>query len=309
LGPGESGKSTIFKQMKIIQDHGGFSRDELESYTQIVRSNCLSQMKVLIRAFLELGKVFSEQSAVLAEEVSSLSNTHAWSSELGEKLIALWSDPELKDLAAVAESKFGLNDTAEYFFDNLNRFLSDDYCPDNDDLIRARVRTTGIEEASFSFDGTVFTVVDVGGQRSERRKWLHCFDGVTAILFVAGLSGYDSTLREDDSQNRLIEAILLFDEIANSNHFADIHLILFLNKTDLFTDKLTRVPLSVCFPNYKAENDFESASAFVKARFLERTNNPTNVHFTCAINRDNVSFVLTSVQQTLLKKNNKTFVL
>ena len=42
-----------------------------------------------------------------------------------------------------------------------------------------------------------FRVVDVGGQRSERRKWIQCFDDVRAVLFVCALSGYDMTLYED----------------------------------------------------------------------------------------------------------------
>jgi len=50
LGPGESGKSTIFKQMKIIQDNGGFSTDELQSYKYIVYGNCVTQMKVIVNA-------------------------------------------------------------------------------------------------------------------------------------------------------------------------------------------------------------------------------------------------------------------
>lgn len=40
-------------------------------------------------------------------------------------------------------------------------------------------------------------MVDVGGQRSERKKWIHCFEGVTAILFCVALSAYDLTLEED----------------------------------------------------------------------------------------------------------------
>ena len=49
---------------------------------------------------------------------------------------------------------------------------------------------------------------DVGGQRSERKKWIHCFEGVTAIIFIVAMSEYDLTLAEDQemvsqSQNRL----------------------------------------------------------------------------------------------------------
>ena len=45
---------------------------------------------------------------------------------------------------------------------------------------------------------------DVGGQRNERKKWIHCFDGVTAVIFVVGLSEYDQALLEDDSANRMV---------------------------------------------------------------------------------------------------------
>ena len=45
---------------------------------------------------------------------------------------------------------------------------------------------------------------DVGGQRSERKKWIHCFEGVTAIIFCVALSGYDLVLAEDEEMNRSV---------------------------------------------------------------------------------------------------------
>ena len=48
---------------------------------------------------------------------------------------------------------------------------------------------------------------DVGGQRDERRKWIQCFNDVTAIIFVAASSSYNMVLREDNTQNRLREAL------------------------------------------------------------------------------------------------------
>jgi len=48
-----------------------------------------------------------------------------------------------------------------------------------------------------------YRVVDVGGQRSERRKWIQCFDDVRAVLFVCALSGYDMTLFEDGKTVRV----------------------------------------------------------------------------------------------------------
>lgn len=43
-------------------------------------------------------------------------------------------------------------------------------------------------------------MVDVGGQRSERRKWIHCFENVTSIIFLVALSEYDQILFESDNE-------------------------------------------------------------------------------------------------------------
>ena len=56
-------------------------------------------------------------------------------------------------------------------------------------------------------DKVKFHMFDVGGQRDERRKWIQCFNDVTAIIFVAASSSYNMVLREDNTQNRLREAL------------------------------------------------------------------------------------------------------
>ena len=68
--------------------------------------------------------------------------------------------------------------------------------PSEQDVLRIRVPSTGIIEYTFDLDQIVFRMVDVGGQRSERRKWIHCFENVTSIMFLVALSEYDQTLLE-----------------------------------------------------------------------------------------------------------------
>merc|ERR1711974_421395 len=87
------------------------------------------------------------------------------------------------------------------------------WVPSVGDVMKARVRTSGIVEEKYTIDGVNFRMYDVGGQRNERKKWIHCFDGVTAIIFVGAISEYDQVLYEDKTQIRLVEAIELFDEI------------------------------------------------------------------------------------------------
>mmetsp|Transcript_19745 Transcript_19745/g.50127 ORF Transcript_19745/g.50127 Transcript_19745/m.50127 type:complete len:354 (+) Transcript_19745:122-1183(+) len=304
LGPGESGKSTIFKQMKIIQKDGGFSDDELAGYKYIVRANCITQMKTLLVAQGDLNVTFEKpENEPLKEMVLDLPSTgDSWSANVGTALMSLWADQGIRETFSHRDRSFQLNDSAEYFFSNLPRFNEPDYLPSYDDVLRARIRTTGIEEAKFEFDNLMFRMVDVGGQRAERRKWIHCFDSVTAVIFCASISEYDQTLREDTTQKRMKESLLLFDEICNSPYFKETSFVLFLNKMDIFEEKIQRVPLTICFPEYSGGSDKNSAVEFIKGKFLEQntSSHVVYIHETCAIDTENVKFVWKAVRETIL---------
>eukprot|EP01104_Vermistella_antarctica_P009841 TRINITY_DN257_c0_g1_i1.p1 TRINITY_DN257_c0_g1~~TRINITY_DN257_c0_g1_i1.p1 ORF type:complete len:355 (-),score=122.09 TRINITY_DN257_c0_g1_i1:368-1432(-) len=306
LGPGESGKSTIFKQMKIIQKNGGYQQEELASYKYIIFGNCITQMKVIVNAAAKLAiEMEGDENKARAVRIAKLPAAgDAWNQEVGQDILRLWQDKGIQATYSQRDKHYQLNDSANYFFGNVERFMEPNYLPTEQDVLRARVRTTGIEEAVFEFDDMSFRMLDVGGQRSERRKWIHCFDCVTAVIFCSSLSEYDQTLREDDTQNRMKESLLLFDEICNSPWFRDTAFILFLNKTDLFREKIARVDLSVCFPAYTGGCNVDDAMQFIKTNFLEQNTSPHVIytHFTCAINTENVEFVFNCVRETILKK-------
>ena len=95
---------------------------------------------------------------------------------------------------------------------------------------------------------------DVGGQRSERKKWIHCFENVTTILFLVAISEYDQLLFEDETVNRMQEALTLFDSICNSRWFIKTSIILFLNKIDRFREKLPISPMKNYFPDYEGKS-------------------------------------------------------
>lgn len=108
---------------------------------------------------------------------------------------------------------------------------------------------------------------DVGGQRSERKKWIHCFENVTSIIFCVALSEYDQVLLEESNQNRMMESLVLFDSVVNSRWFMRTSIILFLNKVDLFKQKLGRSPLGNYFPDYSGGNDVNRAAKYLLWRF------------------------------------------
>jgi guanine nucleotide-binding protein subunit alpha len=79
----------------------------------------------------------------------------------------------------------------------LDRFWDRNYVPTDQDLLRSRLRTTGITETIFDLGQLTYRMFDVGGQRSERKKWIHCFENVSCLLFLVAISGYDQCLVED----------------------------------------------------------------------------------------------------------------
>lgn len=112
--------------------------------------------------------------------------------------------------------------------------------------MRARVRTTGIIETCFVIDNLRYRLCDVGGQVSERRKWINTFEGVNVLLFVVAISEYDEVLLEDPSASKLQESMNLFENISNSLWFRkNTTMILLLNKVDLLRQKLPRSSLKV----------------------------------------------------------------
>ena len=86
------------------------------------------------------------------------------------------------------------------FFENFERVTSPDYLPTRRDVLYSRVKTTGISETVFEIGQTLYRVHDVGGARSERRKWHYCFENVSTIIYTVALSDYDGVLMEDESQ-------------------------------------------------------------------------------------------------------------
>src|SRR5688500_17547528 len=111
-------------------------------------------------------------------------------------------------------------------------------------------------------DNQGFKLLDVAGQRSERKKWIPYFADATGVIFVAAISEYDQVIADDGKSNRLLECIHLFTEIMNNPYFAATPIVLFLNKCDLFRDKIKRIPLNVCFPKYRGEQSYEVSQLY-----------------------------------------------
>jgi guanine nucleotide-binding protein G(i) subunit alpha len=311
LGAGESGKSTLFKQMITIYGQG-YPEKERRTFKPIIHNNIISSMKALIEQSDHLAKTHNLATTVdrslegAKHHIMELKQDEEINSDLARELSALWHDPGIK-LTYENRARFQLTDSAAYFFDQVEQVAHPQYVPSEQDVLRSRVRTTGIVENEFKIEGNLFKMFDVGGQRNERKKWIHCFSEVTAVLFVAALSEYDMVLFEDENTNRMDEALNLFDEICNSRWFKKTSMILMLNKRDLFAEKIKHVPLTVWDPDYPDANEFEPASQYIQAAFesknKEHATKKIYTHITCATDTNNMRVVFNAVKDIIIRKS------
>lgn len=323
LGAGESGKSTFLKQMRIIHNRNYDMTAQLE-FRKIIYLNIIKGMKVLVDANRKLGiPLANTDNRQLGEKLLLFDNDsgidHEMFPQFKSMLSDLWADEGIQT-AFRRRNEFQLTDSVQYFLDNLSRIAVPDYVPTLKDILYCRKTTKGVIEFNIEIDRVPFLFVDVGGQRTQRQKWFQCFESVTAILFLASCSEYDQVLLEDRRTNRLEESRKIFDTIVNNKIFSNISVILFLNKMDLLSTKVTQSDISQHFEEFSDMNlvreyapgfcgdwqDVEDVKKFILYYFLSARKfigKPLYHHFTTAVDTNNIKNVFRDVKDTILKKN------
>jgi len=310
LGTGDSGKSTFAKQMILVHSTGGLGDSLVSSFVPILRENCLQGITGLLAFHQDQGKTLSNPEVV--KLARSIEQAQTLTPAVADDIVALWSKQDVRqqllEKADGAQLQGGVAGVI-YYLDNAQRFANPDFHPTTADVLQARRKTTGIVETSFVVSKVKFTLVDVGGQRSERKKWLHCFGSVTAVIFLTAINEFDMYLEEDLKTNRLVESLKLWKALTSSQFFRQTPFILFLNKSDIFKEKIERIPLKTVFSDYAAYaetckdmNEFERGWRYISkqysAHFVGCVFYP---HLTCAVDTEACSKIFASVRETLLR--------
>nr|QKY89053.1 Gq alpha [Acanthopleura granulata] len=312
LGTGESGKSTFIKQMRII--HGsGYSDEDKRSFIKLVYQNIFMAMHAMIRAMdtlkIEYKDPSNQEHANGVKQIDYETVT-TFDPQQVTAIKSLWADSGIQECYD-RRREYQLTDSAKYYLDSVDRIASSNYLPTLQDILRVRVPTTGIIEYPFDLDSIIFRMVDVGGQRSERRKWIHCFENVTSIMFLVALSEYDQVLVESDNENRMEESKALFRTIITYPWFQNSSVILFLNKKDLLEEKIMHSHLVDYFPEFDGtKKDAQAAREFILRMFVDLNPDPDKIiysHFTCATDTENIRFVFAAVKDTILQLNLKEY--
>ncbi|KAJ8497138.1 hypothetical protein ONZ51_g683 [Trametes cubensis] len=187
---------------------------------------------------------------------------------------ALWSDPTVKSVL----SKQGMRpeEGPGFFLYDVRRIASRGYQPTEDDVVRARLRTMGVQEHRIMVEkgteaGCEWLIYDVGGARSLRHAWYPYFDDINAIIFLAPINCFDERLAEDRRVNRLQDSLQLWKAVCSTKLLANVQLILFLNKCDLLRKKLARgVRVVDSVPSYGTKpNEPEIAARYFRSQFKD----------------------------------------
>lgn len=309
LGTGECGKSTIVKQMKMI--HGnGYSGQERKEFVGIIHQNIIVAMRVLYEGLSRFGS--NIETPELEEHAQAFfDGFNATITAAPHDLFKqLWADSGIQ--AVYSQRRLlQLSDSTGHYMESLSRICAPGFNPTDTDILYARIPTKGVHEYMFHTQNpdVTFRMTDVGGQKAERRKWMECFNAVTSVIFVTALSDFDQMAAESEGGgNRLQESLKLFKQVMKGKHLQKSTVILFLNKLDLFKEKLEQgSEIKRHFPEYKGvEGHPEQIQEFI-LRLFSSQKAELYPHFTTAIDTTNIKFVFKSVKDTLIQERLKSF--
>ena len=342
---GSSGKSTLFQQIDNI--HGKGLRNNWDTIKKQIRMNLIESMIKLIQQSNALSKKYPEckinfEEKQTEQQLELLISHSKYNKSRDMSQLSTINDDELEDLGKAISflwslegvqatynlrQYYSLYENIDYFLNKAEEIMNTNYVePSNEDALKCRIKTTGILEKQYKIEGQKMNLFDVGGQRNERRKWIQLFDGVDVVIFVAALNHYCCVLFEDETTNSMQESLALFDEIINAKWFKLSQMVLFLNKEDIFRQRLKEgISLKVCFGdkwngsdyNRKAKGEegknyfrecYTDALNFILEQYESRNknlrmDNKIYVHVTNATSKNNVEKVFRDVQTSIIQNS------
>ncbi|KAJ3366571.1 hypothetical protein HDU91_001792 [Kappamyces sp. JEL0680] len=304
LGSSDSGKSTLLKQLKILHG-GGFTAKEIEVSRSRIFASVVAIFKTLV------GKVQHFEDHHLSETYKSfLEDLEAWSrgDKDADKLLELaqkcWNEPVIRNIYETADHR--LPDSSKYFVQNLDRILLNNYQPTNQDILNLRTVTQSVSDTVFKIKSQSLHVIDVSGLSHHRSSWISYFDDVKTVIFVASLSSYDQNMVEEPDVNRMVDSLVLFEEMANHKLLESKSFILFLNKKDLYEEKIKTKNIVDYFPNYKGKpGSISQGIAYFDSKFRDKNKIEKCIitHVTCCTDTDIMKVIIDGVLFSIVSGN------
>lgn len=311
LGTSDSGKSTFLKQLRIRYGTP-FTGEELNNYKILIHKNVINLIQSLCKAANKMypsDDILKSDAFKLINVEDVVFSANRQQTHLDDSLVKackkLWGSRTFKD---VFERRSEFQITAQQSWRLLNKIdtvASPDYLPAEEDILFSRICSTGIREQTHKIHGHKFNFCDMGGQRNERRKWPRKFEGNHAVIFMVALSEFDEELYEAGGVNRMVESLNVFERYVNEPAFERSTFILFLNKSDLFREKIGKICISEIpgFEDYSGKAfHFDDGVKYFAMKFLRlnSTHSRVVVHVTTATETSNIEDVWNACQEKII---------
>eukprot|EP01084_Bolivina_argentea_P277158 473098_1 len=332
LGTSGSGKSTIITQLKQITE--SYEEPDAKQMTSYIQDSLITNMKKLCYRSKGLQDL-NQNIRHLRDEILMLRESDTFNADIAYKIRELWHDEGIQSTlrhvrrCTSPRSCCTIDDNLDHFFNKIDVISGSDYKPDFEDYIRIQTRTIGRSFTRFvklvpDYGECFFEMPDVGGVRSERKKWwssnLLDDPNLTAIVYVVPLSDYNLTLYEDNKTNCLKESIHLFkDSLSKGKFFRDKPLFLLFNKYDIYVDKIKHIPITQCFDDFPEKMnpcDPDDVVRFIASKFLQivqeyreevTADRPLRIFRTTAIDSISVESVFDKIIPQIVKQNITNF--
>jgi GTPase SAR1 family protein len=336
LGAGGSGKSTVLKQMEhlyLVQD----DEKQMSQTMYSVHKNIVSDIYDLCKHYYLLKQTDAsvqfkesdvEHLAIKIHQENNPVHSQKLTPDFAEDIYKIWNTETMKNVFD-DRKKSHIMDNTPWFMDRVRFYADPSYKPSFDDYVRIRDQTTGVIISEFPVThgnrSWLFKITDVGGQRAERKKWIRVFGGIDVVIYVMSLSAYDQVLYEDHQTRCWDETLTLFEQTASNKAFGGTDFIIFLNKCDIFVEKIKTVPFTVYEPKFPAQDQHngDKVQEWVKQQFVQRFYSPNSAqnpyddakksssmkqrrglhfHVTCATDSKQIETVVRYVQIELIRK-------
>eukprot|EP01125_Pyxidicula_operculata_P014495 TRINITY_DN4829_c1_g1_i1.p1 TRINITY_DN4829_c1_g1~~TRINITY_DN4829_c1_g1_i1.p1 ORF type:complete len:405 (-),score=137.76 TRINITY_DN4829_c1_g1_i1:283-1497(-) len=241
LGIGGCGKSTFVRQMRIIHTIG-WNEVELDNFRSIIRKNIFFATRTTLLKAEELNiKVNADKEVLDAFGPSVKPQDVKYDSSFAETAKTLWKNESFLNVWTQHKNTIFLGQL-EYFVDKIDVLCSNDYVPDDEDILKCRQRTIGANTNIIYTEKHYWEFLDVGGQKPERDKWekimettsLHC------IIFIVAADEYDIVDPGVDEKKTKVDVSreIFEDLIKKLGDTTSLTLLVFFNKTDLLKNAL-----------------------------------------------------------------------
>ena len=298
LGAGEVGKSTIFRHLQVLCDDCIQNRD---SYIYPIRQNILIELQKIAKYIRTQNLSFDNKLELYLEKIKYDDPYE------NDTLKYLCKHPKIIELLHNYEIPDQL-ENIDFFFQNIDRILNNDYTPTNDDILMGRFRTIDVSKICFHNIGanTNVALYDIGGQRSERKKWKEAFESVNSIMFIISLNDFDRTIFEDNTIGRLQDSYELLQNILKTKQFENVNFYLIFNKYTLFKNKIENTDkFAKMYPNFTGNiHDVQQCAQFIIDQFLDifKKLNRKVTEFTIdALNPGDVFNMMTKIHTLILR--------